>query len=239
MNWLVVLMSKYQFFRNRVGVEVGDKSLGANKKFAMTKVKNNLAFDRSPTKSQVIINDSEELVDCIVSHDDKMWEKRFLFRPDTYYPLGTYVSVDNGDYGVQTYLAWKRTTDSLYPQLFGVICNTYYEIVTGKKTITTGYDSTGLPIREVVEEKRRVKCHATTQAYSALSNSAIPLPSGAMNIYIPYDVEYANLIKLNDKYVNKHAEYKVIEIVREHVLEESNEGYLKIYLQREVDKFSE
>lgn len=232
-------MSKYQFFRDRVGIEVGDKSLGANRKIAMTKAKNNLAFDRSPTKSQVTINDSTTPIDCIVSHDDKMWEKRFLFRPDTYFPLGTYVTVDNGKYGKQTYLTWKRTTDDIYPQLFGVICNTHYEIVTGKKTITTGFNNAGLPIREEVLDKRKVKCHATTQAYSALANSAIPLPSGAMNIYIPYDIEYANLISLNDKYVNNHAEYKVTEIVREHVLEESNEGYLKIYLQREVDKFSE
>ena len=232
-------MSKYQFFRDRVGVEVGDKSLGATRKVAMTKAKNEIAFDRSPTLSQVYIDDSPNPVDCIVSHDDKNWEKRFLFRPDTFYPLGTYITTDNGKYGKHTYIAWERTDDDIYPQLFGVICNTDYEIVTGKETVTTGFNSAGMPIREEVITKRKVKCHATTQAYSALANSAVPLPSGAMNIFIPYDKEYADLIKLNDKYVNNHAEYKVTEIVREHVLEEANEGYLKIYLQREVDKFNE
>lgn len=232
-------MSEYDFFRKRVGVEQGDKSLGANRKIAMTKAQKNLQFDRSPTKSTVTIDDDTTPVDCIISHDDKNWEKRFLFRPDTFYPLGTYITTGNGEYGKHTYLVWKRTDDDIYPQLFGVICNTDYEIVVDKKMITTGTNSAGIPIREEVLVKRKVKCHATTQAYSALANSAVPLPAGAMNIYIPYDEEYADLIKLNDKYVNKHAEYKVTEIVREHVLEHENEGYLKIYLQREVAKFNE
>ena len=229
-------MSNYDFFRKRVGVEEGDITLGAKSRVEVNKIKQNRKMDTSPNLKKVTIDDSDILYDCIISHDDKYWEKRFLFRPDVALPVGSYIHNDEGKYGKHIYLALERTTDDIYPQLFGVKCNTYYEIVTGTRIIETGVDDFGMPIFEEEDETLKIRCHATTQAYSALSNSPVPLPSGAMNIYIPYDKAYADLIQLNDKYVNNNAEYKVTEVVREHAIEEDNEGYLIIYLQRKVEK---
>lgn len=219
-------MSKYSHFRKKMG-KYGNNSSDSLR--ARTKIVERRRLLNSPTKSYITVNDSEEKHPVIISEDDRMKEKRFLFLPDTHIETGWLIHD-----GKQHYLAVKRSDDDIYPQLFGELCNHEFIITTVKDKTIIGYDELGYPEYSEIERHVTTPSVLYTNVYSTLGNSVLSLPSGALKVRIPYKEEYIKLIKKNAQYTMNTGNYKITEISRDNAIYD-REGYLEITLQREVD----
>lgn len=182
----------------------------------------------SPSRSDVILNNEENTRPAIVSDTETFNKRRFLFLPDTEIEVGFYIQHD----GI-TYLSTDRTTDPIYPQLFGEACNEIFPVFKEKVLIDTGKtDVTGAPIYEQIDIYDDIPCVLESKVYSALSNSPIPLPTGALIVKVPYSAELPELVPINYTYTLRDAKYQVTELKYQFVLDEV--GYVEIHLQREV-----
>ena len=219
-------MSKYSHFRksmNKYGENHSDSMRNR------TKIVERRRLLNSPTKSYITINDNPEKIPVIISEDDRMKEKRFLFLPDTHIETGWLIKD-----GQHHYLAVKRSDDDIYPQLFCELCNHEFIITTIKEKTIIGYNDLGYPEYDYVERHVTTPSVLYTNVYSTLGNSVLSLPSGALKVRIPYKEEYLTLIKKNAQYTMNTGNYKITEISRDNAIYD-REGYLEISLQREVD----
>lgn len=219
-------MSPYSAYRERLnnsGSTSQDSIINATKRQQMSLMMS------SPTLSYVTLNDEEDTRPSIVSDIETFNKRRFLFLPDSEVNVGDYIKHDK-----KIYLATDKTTDEIYPQLFGELCNSVFKFVKGQTRIIIDTDYRGAPIYETVDDEVEIPCVMTTKIYSALSNSPIPLPSGAMIIKIPYDPEI--VVPLNYPYKIKSSQYKVTSVDYDNILDEV--GYIEINLmvtQNEVE----
>ena len=216
-------MSKYDFYRKRLNPkDVEIHNIHSNSLVNSVRVK----FFNSPTLNMVKRNDEEELVHAIVSDDDRFGKRRFLFEPETETTVGDYIHYDG-----YTYLIMDKTTDQAYPQMFGMVCNIDYPFIT-RERIKVGTNEIGNPIYKDKTTINYIKAIASSQAYSSLSNDPVPLPEGAMYIFMPYDKDRE--IEINEKYKDDYGEYKVTQVTTDMIV--NGEGVLKVHLQKEVEK---
>lgn len=217
-------MGKYDAYRNRVkanGSSFQENILDSTKKQQIQLMMN------SPTLSYVKLNNETEDTPSIVSNVETFIKRRFLFLPDTEVNVGDFIV--HKEY---TYLATDATKIEIYPELFGELCDEKFKIVLGKTRTIVDYDDFKRPIYDYVEDFIEVPCVTNTKIYSALSNSPIPLPAGAMIVKIPYSVDYK--ISINHRVKMKDAEYKVTDVKYDNVINEI--GFIEINMQREVNK---
>lgn len=184
----------------------------------------------SPSRSDVTLNEEESTRPSIVSDTETFNKRRFLFLPDTEIEVGFYIHHDE-----KIYLATDKTTDPIYPQLFGENCNETFPIFKETILVDTGkVDAIGAPIYEYKDIYEDIPCVLETKVYSALSNSPIPLPTGAIIIKIPYDPGIETEIPINYTYTNRGSNFQVTELKYQYVVKEI--GYVEIHLQREVKR---
>lgn len=220
-------MSKYNTFRNKVGIA------GLSSKDSMrerTRIVQRQRFYGSPTLTDITINDNVSTVPTIISEVDRYLEKSFLFAPDT--PIETGWLLNDGK---NYYLSLKKSgdVDGFYPVLFAGLCNHNFVITTEKKKEIIGFDDIGKPIYEYFDKKITVPSILYSNVYSTLGNDVIALPSGALKVRIPYDENYVKKIRKNDSYHYNDGAYRVTEVTRDGAVF-NQEGYLEITLQREV-----
>ena len=220
-------MSKYEVFRNRMKA---DGNTYTESLINRTKRVETRRFLGSPTLSYVDIEELGKDVPTIISEDDRVLKKRFLFLPDTEIKVGMIVHQrDKGN----KYLALQRSDDDIYPQLFAELCNHDFEIRKTER-ILTGHTPQGRPIYEDFVTTEMVPSVLYTNVYSTLSNVEISLPSGALIVRIPYKDEYAELIQKNDEYEMNTGKYIVTEVDLGYVVY-GKEGFLEVTLQRKVE----
>ena len=219
------MTSKYNQFRNRMsrrGESRPERVLNHSKRTIERRILN------SPTLSHIEIVDVGKDIPSIISHDEKLQKKRFLFVPDTKVETGWLIKSRGS-----TFLSLIKTDDPLYPQVFCELCNHDF-IIKDTQRVMVGKNELGRPIYETITTEINVPSVSYTNVYSTLGNSTLSLPSGAMVLRIPFKPEYLDLIKKNDEYSMNTGTYIVTEVSRQYVINDE-EGFLEISLQRKVE----
>lgn len=234
-------MSKYNAFRNRVKAS-GETHLDGFRNSTKRQVRNYIL--NSPTRSTVEVLQLEEQLDktyklitaeskvAIVSDKETFYKRTILFLPDEGVQLGSYVKYDN-----KVYLAMGVSDVDGYPQSFVEFCNQTIKVKGEATRIPDGKDALGKPKYKTVHVEFDVPCVATSKIYSVLDNSQIPLPEGAIMIYVPYHEKID--IPTNYEFHIHGDTYQVTTPNKINVLTDENGvkyGYLEIRGQRDVNK---
>lgn len=215
-------MSLYSHHRARVGIDGNTpQEIAANE----TRRNQIEIFLNSPSLSHVTLNDEDNTRPSIVSDVETFNKRRFLFLPDSEINVGDYIN-----HRGETYLATDMKDNEIYPELIAELCNETFPLSKGKTTIVVGMNELDRPIYDTIEDIIHLPCVMTDSIYSALSNAAIPLPTGALIMKIPYDAD--NKVAINYEIKVRDAEYKTTEISYEYVINEV--GYIEIHLQRKT-----
>lgn len=184
----------------------------------------------SPSRSDVHINmDEVNSYPCIVSDIDTFNIRRFLFLPDMKVYMGDYISHDGF-----LYLAIGQTTDDKFPQLICRLCNFDFPIKSEEIKTIIDHEANGKPIYKTTTIHIIKPCVMTSKIYSIADNSSMPLPEGAMTIYLPF-IENEPLPEINQTITVRQAEYKVTDLIYEKVIKFDGaieKGYLEVRLQR-------
>lgn len=177
--------------------------------------------------------ETTEVKDAIVSDKETFYKRTILFPPDEGVKLGSYMQYDN-----KVYLATGISDVDGYPQSFVEFCNQIIKVKGEKTEILTGKkDALGRPEKKIVQSEYNIPCVATSKIYSVLDNSQIPLPEGAIMIYIPYHEKID--IPINYEFHIHGDTYQVTTVNKINVLTDENGmkyGYLEIRGQRDVNK---
>lgn len=232
-------MSKYSAFYGRHGnSETKAEALDdSSKRQAYNLIMN------SPTRRTVELMQLEEQPDeifglvsveskySIVSDKETFKKRIMLWRPDEGVSLGSYLRYDG-----RIYLATDVSDIDIYPQAFVDHCN--YEFLIKNEPVRTrvGTDERGRPVYEYTESKYTIPCVITSKIYSTLNNSPVPLPVGAIMVYIPYH-EKIN-VPVNHEFEVYGDKYKVTTVSTADLIRDRNgkvHGVLEIRGQREVD----
>lgn len=184
----------------------------------------------SPSRRDVIINmDELNLIPSIVSDIDTFNYRKFLFCPDMKVFQGDYICHDGF-----IYLATDQTTDPMFPQLFGRLCNFDFPIEIGEIEEKIGEKPNGEPIIKKKIDYMIKPCVMTTKIYDSLGNAQVVLPEGSMSVYLPF-IEGEPLPRQNQVINVEDAQYKVTELSYEEVLLFEGlyrKGYIEVRLQR-------
>lgn len=186
----------------------------------------------SPSRADVYLNlDNTVKHVCIPTNVDTYETRKFLFLPDTKIYKGDYINYDSF-----IYLVISENRSSIDPQATARLCN--YDFPLREETIKTGeiagYHPNGKPIPKTKTIYHTKPCVMTSKIYSSAENSSIPLPDGAMTIYLPFVVD-DHLPELNQKITYRQSQYKVTDLIFQNVFKFDNveKGYVEIRLQRE------
>lgn len=167
----------------------------------------------------------------IVSDKETFYKRTVLFLPDEDTKLGSYLQYDN-----KTYLTTNISDVDGYPQAFVEFCNFELLIKVEKIKIQVGTDNFGKPVWEYIGEDYTIPAVATSKIYSTLDNSQMPLPVGALYIYIPYHEKID--IPLNYEFDMYGDTFQVTTVSKVNLLKDDNGdlyGYLEIRGQRKDD----
>lgn len=234
-------MSKYSAFRNRTQASGKTHRDGFRNS---TKRQIRAYIENSPSRSIVDILQLEEQPDktydlvvaesqiAIVSDKETFYKRTILFLPDEDVQLGTYVKYDN-----KVYLATNISDVDGYPQSFVEYCNHSIKIKGEETRVLIGKDSLNRPQYKTISLDFTLPCVATSKIYSVLDNSQIPLPEGAIMVYLPYH-EKIN-IPVNYEFQIHGITYQVTTVNPINVLTDDNGqkyGYLEIRGQSDVKK---
>lgn len=186
----------------------------------------------SPSRADVYLNLNNNIKHvCIPTNVDTYEIRKFLFLPDTKIYKGDYISYDNF-----IYLVMSDNRSSIDPQATARLCN--YDFPLREETIKTGDIVGRLPNGKPIYKEKTIyhtkPCVMTSKIYSSAENSSIPLPDGAMTIYLPFVVDDP-LPELNQKITYRQSQYKVTDLIFQNVFKFDNveKGYVEIRLQRE------
>ncbi|MGG0667662.1 hypothetical protein ABE073_03945 [Lederbergia citrisecunda] len=231
-------MSKYSAFRNRVKAG-GETHLDGFRNATKRQIR--AYIQNSPTRSEVELLQLEEQSDktytlipaetkiAIVSDKETFYKRTILFLPDEDVQMGSYVKYDN-----KTYLVTNISDVNGYPQSFVEYCNQSIKVKGEKTEILTGEkDIYGKPKKITVQPEFYIPCVSTSKIYSVLDNSQMPLPEGAIMIYLPYHKEID--IPVNYEFQIHGDNYQVTTVNKINVLTDENGfvyGYLEIRGQR-------
>jgi hypothetical protein len=237
-------MSKYQAYVDRV------TSNGINNSFQedMSSSSKRQAYENLLTSPTLTSVDEMELVEqsdktyelklkeskpSIVSDIDSFYKRVVLFPPDDGVRLGTYISHQG-----KTFLTTKIKGNEIYPEAEIEFCN-YELLIKGKsEKIYVGEDVFNKPEYEyITTPDYTLPCVATSKIYSTLDNSQIPLPVGALYLYIPYHEEID--IPVNLKFMVHGNQYTATTVEKIGLIKDKNgewHGCLEIRGQREVKK---
>lgn len=214
----------YSSYRNRIinnGSSVAESVKSSSKRGMVNFILN------SPSLSYVYLNMDETIpIPTIATDIDNFRERKFLFIPDMNINVGDYIT--HGDY---VYLATSKTTDELFPQLFGKLCNAEFPIESKEIKVKVGTDSLNRPIYKTEKVVIAKPCVMSTKIYSQAENSAISLPDGAMTVLLPYSKDESQLPKENQIILVYDSQYKVTTLNYTNVYREH--GTVEIRLQRE------
>lgn len=214
----------FESYRERIGAKKGEESsiqLESQKRKAASSLLD------SPTLSHVLINMNEITpVPSIVSDIKTIYERRFLFLPEMNVNLGDYITHEG-----MTYLAKNKTSNKIYPQLFGELCNEEFPLEEIVRKVEVDKDSLGRPIFKTVKNTIKKPCVMTTKIYSQADNSPVPLPDGAVTVWLPYSLNPKEIPKLNQIVLIRGNQYKVTTVSYENVIQEV--GTIEVRLQRE------
>lgn len=219
----------YESYRARLRAN-GGSIAGATK--LSTKHSLTQQIINSPSRADVYLNlDNSVKHMCIPSDIETYESRKFLFLPDTKIYKGDYISYDNF-----IYLVISHNTNDMSPQATARLCN--YDFPIRSEVVKTGeiagYHLNGKPISKTQTIYHTKPCVMTSKIYSSGENSSIPLPDGAMTIYLPFVVDDP-LPELNQKITYRQSQYKVTDLIFQNVFKFDNveKGYVEIRLQRE------
>lgn len=233
-------MSIYKAFRDRVrvnGSTYQEGVQGSSKQLQYTHIMT------SPTRSSV---DEMKLVKqkdgtfelelkesrySIVSDIDSFYKRVILFLPDTVIKLGTYIQ-HKDDF----YLVTKTKGNEIHPETEIQFCNFDFPIEVEKEKIMVGRDPFGNPIWDEIGKDYTIPSVATSKIYSALDNSQMPLPVGALYVYVPYHEDIH--IPINYEFTMYGDTYQVTSAPKTHLLKNKDGtlyGYLELRGQRKDD----
>lgn len=164
----------------------------------------------------------------IVSDKETFYKRTILFLPDEGVRLGSYLQYDN-----KTYLTLDISDVDGYPQAFVDFCN-FELLIEGEETrVEVDRDPQGRPIYENIRHDYSIPSVATSKIYSTLDNSQMPLPVGALYVYIPYH-EKIN-VPINYEFDMYGDTYQITSAPKVNLLKDENGelyGYLEIRGQR-------
>lgn len=173
----------------------------------------------SPSLVYVSLNDNIN-IPCIVNDMDTFLKRRFLFLPDTEIFIGDYIYYDG-----YVYLATKQTTDKIYPQLIGELCNSVFKLQLKPQRVIVDRDEFNKPIYDYIYEiNEEVPCVLKDSSYETTRNSPIPLLDGAVSIKIPYNSQ--KIPPINYKFTINNQDYIVRNFSYENII--NNKGYIEI-----------
>lgn len=184
--------------------------------------------EQSDKTYEVVLKESRP---SIVSDIDSFYKRAILFTPDTEVKLGTYMNYKN-----VTYLITKTKGNEIYPEVEIEFCNYDFPIEVEKERVEVDRDEFGKPIYELIGEDYSIPSVATSKIYSALDNSQMPLPVGALYVYVPYHKDVK--IPINYEFVMYGDTYQVTSAPKTHLLKDENGelyGYLELRSQRKDD----
>lgn len=235
------LNSEFSAFRARMnsyGANEKEEYMNSTKIIAREKILN------SPTRSDVELLQLEEQLDktykltasevkpSIVSDKETFYKRTILFLPDEGIQLGSYLKYDN-----KYYLTTNISDIDGYPQAFVEYCNQTIKIKGEETKVLVGKDSLGRPQYKTVKVEFNLPCVATSKIYSVLDNSQMPLPEGAILIYLPYH-EKIN-VPVNYEFQIQDTTYQVTTVNKVNVLSDelgNKYGYIEIRGQSDVKK---
>lgn len=187
----------------------------------------------SPSMQKVTINNNIESIPCIPSNISKSFKnKSFLFNPDEKIKLGDYVHLESLIYLIDEK---KTNSENVYPIYYSKLCNENFLIGTVEELIDSGKkDNLGKPIYNKIITKITRPCVWTTKIYSNANNSEIPLPDGAVIVYLPYSDDSKYIPKINNSITVRNEQYKITTISYENVvtIDGITEGIIEVQLQR-------
>lgn len=166
----------------------------------------------------------------IVSNVDSFYKRTVLFTPDDGIKLGSYLNYEG-----KTYLATKIKGNDIYPEAEIEFCNYEFTIKGIETEIEIGKDKFDKPEYEyITTPDYSIPCVATSKIYSTLDNSQIPLPVGALYVYVPFheDIE----IPVNIEFMVHGNQYKATTVEKIGLLKDAFGkwyGCLEIRGQRE------
>lgn len=164
----------------------------------------------------------------IVSDVDSFYKRTILFAPDSEVKLGTYMN-----YKDDTYLITKTKGNEIYPQVDIQFCNFDFLIEVEKVRIEVRKDPQGRPVYDYIGTDYYIPSVATSKIYSTLDNSQIPLPVGALYVYVPYHEKID--IPVNVEFEMHGDTYQATTVSKVNLLKDENGklyGYLEIRGQR-------
>lgn len=185
------------------------------------------SFYDSPTLTQIVYDGQEFDVIRSDKYKDIMLQT-FLFAPNTPVEIGTLIETE--DY---TYLATDKNGETIFPELLAKLCNDSFEVPMGFEQ-RIEHDRFGNPIYIDVPITIPVPVVISDKDYSVSSNSIIPLPSGRINIEMPYEPEYVEHFKVNFRFPHSGGDYTVTDV--RVVKLTPTEKYIKVSATRVVSE---
>lgn len=211
------------------GISKGN--IDANKPITLREAQMNRALDSqvrtffdSPTLKHITY---DNLPNTPTIQSDKYKDieiQTFLFEPNFPARIGTLI--DDGEY---LYLAIQKNGDKIYPELVGRLCNDSFEVPMGYEDVIS-YNRFGDEIVTRNPILVDVPAVVSDKDYSTASNALIPLPSGRINIEIPFEAAYLEYFKINFRFDHSAGSYQVTDIREERIT--PDEKFIKISAQR-------
>lgn len=189
----------------------------------------NMVLEEQEDKTFIL--SAREYKPSIVSDVDSFYKRKVLFTPDGGIPLGSYL-----EHRDKTYLVMKVNDDDIYPGAEMEFCNYEIEIKGAETRVQVGVDSFKRPQWSIITPEYSIPCVATSKIYSIIDNSQLPLPEGAMNVYVQYNENI--VIPVNHKFEVHGDTYKVTTVSKINLLKDRSGGlvgYLEIRGQRWVN----
>lgn len=237
-------MGRYDAYRGRVGIDggLGDEAFQIGTRNSTKRQAYELIM-ASPTRVKIDVMKLVLQVDstykltlketkyCIVSDVDSYDKRAVLLLPDESIKVGTYVR-----YRDKIYLTSSMKDNDEYPELEMLFCNYFIDFDGTTTRVRDGEDVFGEP-NYVYSKTEGFSLPAvfTTKIYSALDNSPIPLPVGALYIYAPFMKEIP--LKVNREFLVHGDKYKATTVNTIGLLQDTYTGEwygkLEIRTQRE------
>lgn len=169
---------------------------------------------------------------ALVSDKDSFYERIILYLPDTHVKLGTYIKEKD-----DLYIVTLEKRNPIYPETEIKYCNFDLPIEVEKTRVEIGRDEFGKPVYEYIGEDYTIPVATTSKMYSALGNSQVPLPVGAIYMYTPYHKDIN--IPTNYEFLMYGDTYQVTSSPKTTLLEDEDGvlyGYLEVRCQRKDDE---
>ena len=237
-------MSNYfEDYKRILGLEItGDKEVNAQNAINDRTIRfQQRAFMDSPTLKYVTYDYHYEEVDGVavepvadtpVIQSDRYKNielQKFLFAPKTEVEIGKLIHD-----GKNVYLIIEHNGDDIFPGVVARLCNDVFEIPTGgTEWVENGLDGFGNPIYiEVPSKVDKVPVIASNKDYSTSDNAIIPLPSGRINIDMPFKESYLEHFEINYRFEYDRGDYRVTDINVVQIT--PNEKYIRVSATRVV-----